>query len=261
MYPANATRHDIAFTVTALCRYNSPLFRSHLTTSRRVLQYLKSTPDFQLRFSNTCSNDQLTGYTGSDWANYMLNAKEKGWRSSIVCWYKRRKTLHLYTEKRPYLAKPSITTEFEADYQCRRWASSSAWGQARLVGAGETGGGRRSWWGQARPMGAASHWPHARAHQHQTQGKLPGQIPSQHSPFSPRLSRRNETNPKKQTNKSLRPSFRVPNPIKPKSNENPSIQCRSKESPNNPNYYRNPKSTLLRPTSSTIPLSLLPHRP
>ena len=36
-------------------------------------------------------------------------------------------------------------------------------------------------WGQARPMGAVSHRPHARARQHQTLGKPPGQIPSQHN--------------------------------------------------------------------------------
>jgi len=57
------------------------------------------------------------------------------------------------------------------------------WGQARLVGAGEAGGGRRGWWGQARPMGAASHRPHARARQHQTLGKPPGQIPSQQAEY------------------------------------------------------------------------------
>jgi len=57
--------------------------------------------------------------------------------------------------------------------------SSSPWGQARPMGASEAGGGRRGWWGQARPMGAASHRPHARACQHRTLGKPPGQIPSQ----------------------------------------------------------------------------------
>ena len=40
-------------------------------------------------------------------------------------------------------------------------------------------GSRRGWWGQARPMGAISLWPYARARQHQTLGKPPGQIPSQ----------------------------------------------------------------------------------
>jgi len=40
----------------------------------------------------------------------LLRAKEKERRGSIVYRYKRRKTLDLYTQKRPYLAKPSITT-------------------------------------------------------------------------------------------------------------------------------------------------------
>jgi hypothetical protein len=40
----------------------------------------------------------------------MLKAKEKERRYSIVYRYKRRKTLNLYTEKKPYSAKPSITT-------------------------------------------------------------------------------------------------------------------------------------------------------
>jgi len=86
------------------------------------------------------------------------------------------------------------------------------WGQARLVGAGETGGGRRGWWGQARPMGAVSLRPYARARQRQTLGKPPGQIPSQHSPFGPRLSRRNRT---KETNKSLRSSSKFQIPLNP----------------------------------------------
>jgi len=68
--------------------------------------------------------------------------------------------------------------------------SSSPWGQARPMGASEAGGGRRDRWGQARLVGAG-----------EANGgrKPPGQIPSQHSPFGPRLSRRNETKPKKQT--------------------------------------------------------------
>jgi len=87
-------------------------------------------------------------------------------------------------------------------------------GQTRPMGAGEAGGGRRGRWGQARPMGAVSHRPHARAHQHRTLEKPPGQIPSQHSPSGPRLSRRNKVNEtNKQKPKAL---LRVPNPIKSK---------------------------------------------
>jgi len=32
--------------------------------------------------------------------------------------------------------------------------SSSPWGQARPMGAGEADGGKRGWWGQARLVGA-----------------------------------------------------------------------------------------------------------
>jgi len=62
---------------------------------------------------------------------------------------KRRKTMDLYTKERE--GKP------RADCQSRSPTpstsaepSSSPWGQARPVGAGEAGGGRRGWWGQAR---------------------------------------------------------------------------------------------------------------
>jgi len=80
MYAALATRPDISFAVAALCRYNSRPFTSHLTTAKRVLQYLKSTADFRLHFcrSSTGSNDQLAGYTDSDWANDSADRKYQG---------------------------------------------------------------------------------------------------------------------------------------------------------------------------------------
>jgi hypothetical protein len=91
---------------------------------------------------------------------------------------KRRKTMDLYTKERE--------GKLNADFQSRSpmpsisaEPSSSPWGQARPMGAGEAGGGRRDWWEQARPMGAVSHRPHARARQHRTLVKPPGQVRSQ----------------------------------------------------------------------------------
>jgi len=46
LYAALATRPDISFAVAALPRYTSWPFTSHMTTAKRVLQYLKSTADF-----------------------------------------------------------------------------------------------------------------------------------------------------------------------------------------------------------------------
>ena len=76
-------------------------------------------------------------------------------------------------KERAYSAKPSITS----GDQCR--ASLPGLALFLSMGAGEAGGGKRGWWGQARPMEAESHRPHARARQHQTPGKPPGQIPCQ----------------------------------------------------------------------------------
>jgi len=96
------------------------------------------------------------------------------------------KTMKLYTKERE--GKRNANCQSRSPMPSTS-AELSAWGQARQMGAGETGGGRRGWWGQARAMGAASHRPHARARQHRTLEKPPGQIPSQHSPFGPRLSK------------------------------------------------------------------------
>jgi len=98
MYAALATRPDISFAVAALCRYNSRPFTSHLTAAKRVLQYLKSTAHFRLHFNSTGSNDQLTGYTDSDWANDSADRKSQGGHvfllsNGAVLWQSRKQDL------------------------------------------------------------------------------------------------------------------------------------------------------------------------
>jgi len=100
-------------------------------------------------------------------------------RDELSVYPKRRKTMDLYMKVRE--GKPNADCQSRSPMpSTSAEPSSSPWGQARPMGASEAGGGRRGWWGQARPMGAASHRPHARARQHRTLGKPPGQIPSQH---------------------------------------------------------------------------------
>ena len=52
MYAALATRPDILYAVASLSHYNSQPFTRHMTAARRVLQYLKSTANFQLPFTS-----------------------------------------------------------------------------------------------------------------------------------------------------------------------------------------------------------------
>jgi hypothetical protein len=81
MYAALAPHPDISFTVTRLCQFNSRSSTSHLTVTKRVLQYLKSTANIRLDFNScsiTNSNDQLTGYSESDWANHSADRQSQG---------------------------------------------------------------------------------------------------------------------------------------------------------------------------------------
>jgi hypothetical protein len=112
MYAALGTRPDISFPVTAICPYNSRPFTSHLTAANRVLQYLISTADFRLHFSSssTGSNDQLTGYRDSDWANDSADCKSPGGHifllnNGAVLWQSRKQDLiAMSTHQAEYIA-------------------------------------------------------------------------------------------------------------------------------------------------------------
>jgi len=113
MYTVLATRPDISCAVTVLSRYNSQPFTSHMTTLKRVLQYLKSTADFRLHFNSNgngigigigisngidmiIGNHHL-GYSDCDWANDSADRKSQqghvllasnGEAVSWQCWKK-----------------------------------------------------------------------------------------------------------------------------------------------------------------------------
>jgi hypothetical protein len=67
MYIALATRPDIAYAVTALSRYNASPLQMQLTAAKRVLQYLKTTIEFELHLGDN-RQSTLEGFTDSDWA-------------------------------------------------------------------------------------------------------------------------------------------------------------------------------------------------
>jgi len=89
--------------------------------------------------------------------------------------------------------------------------SSVPSGQARPSGASEADRGKRGWWGQARPMGAVSRRAKSIVNTPPLAQGFPDEV------------KQNQRNKRK--SKIL---LRVPNRIKSKSKENPSIQCKSK---------------------------------
>ena len=78
-YAATATRPDIAFAVSALSRYNSRPFTSHLTAAKRVLRYLKGTADLKLVFPRIpVTPSPILGFTDSDFAGDINGRKSQG---------------------------------------------------------------------------------------------------------------------------------------------------------------------------------------
>jgi hypothetical protein len=104
MYAALGSRPDIAFSVTALSRYNVQPLEMHLTTARRVLRYLKTTSELRIHYrrlphphansphaklsrtdcphtaSAHISNAHISivGFTDSDWAGNLTTRKSIG---------------------------------------------------------------------------------------------------------------------------------------------------------------------------------------
>jgi len=90
MYAALGSRPDIAFSVTALSRYNVQPLEIHATAAKRVLQYLKSTSEFCIYYRQLTSSSHphnlhpydtpinIIGYTDSDWAGNLTARKSVG---------------------------------------------------------------------------------------------------------------------------------------------------------------------------------------
>jgi hypothetical protein len=83
MYAALGSRPDIAYSVTALSRYNIQPLEMHTTAAKRVLRYLKTTSDFQIHYrrlplSSHDINISIVGYTDSDWAGNLTTRKSVG---------------------------------------------------------------------------------------------------------------------------------------------------------------------------------------
>jgi len=102
LYTALATRPDISYAVAALSRYNSRPFTGHMTTAKRVLQYLKSTADFRLYINGNGigidTGNSLVGYSDPDWANDSVDRKSQGGhvflaRIGAISWQSRNQSL------------------------------------------------------------------------------------------------------------------------------------------------------------------------
>jgi len=78
MHAALGSRPDIAFSVTALGRYNVQPLGMHATSAKRVLRYLKTTAGFRIHYRQLPNPITIVGYTDSDWAGNLTTRKSVG---------------------------------------------------------------------------------------------------------------------------------------------------------------------------------------
>ena len=115
MHAATATRPDISFAVGVLSKFCSKPTTAHFTAAKRVLRYLKGTPDLALKYHKSVDG-ALTGYSDADWAgdlddrhstsgNRFIMAGTISWTS------KKQATVALSTAEAEYIALNTATQE------------------------------------------------------------------------------------------------------------------------------------------------------
>ena len=128
MYVALATRPDTSCPVSALSRYNSCPFTSHLTAAKRVLRYLKTTAHHRLHFGGGSGSGssggggsgggKLTGYTDSDWANDSKDCKSQDGHVFMVS----GGALSWQSRKQDLVARSTLEAEYIACSEASREA-------------------------------------------------------------------------------------------------------------------------------------------
>jgi hypothetical protein len=121
MYAAIGTRPDIAYSVTALSRYNQSPLNMHLTAARRVLRYLKGSINLSIiyRRDNDLRSDQVRIYSDSDWAGNSKDRKSIGGcailapgATGLINWSaKKQSVVALSTLEAEYIACSEATRE------------------------------------------------------------------------------------------------------------------------------------------------------
>ena len=76
------SRPDISYSVRMCARYQANLKESHMTALKRIIKYVKTTVEFDVRYSKDI-NDVLIGYSNADWARIANDRKS----TSGGCFY------------------------------------------------------------------------------------------------------------------------------------------------------------------------------
>jgi len=116
LIPLTASRPDIVFNVGLCARFQSKPNESHLKAVKRILRYLKHTPDPALWYPKGC-NFNLVGYADADYARFLIDRKSKSGMahflgSCLVSWAtKKQHSVAMSTAEAEYVVAASYCAQ------------------------------------------------------------------------------------------------------------------------------------------------------
>ncbi|XP_070035234.1 secreted RxLR effector protein 161-like [Nicotiana tomentosiformis] len=111
-----ASMHDIVFSMGLCARFQANPKESHLKAVKRILRYLKGTPDLCLWYPRGYNFD-LVGYVDDDYAGFHVERKSTSGTTHflgycLVSWgIKKQNTVALSTVEAEYMAATSCCTQ------------------------------------------------------------------------------------------------------------------------------------------------------
>lgn len=115
IYLANATRPDIVYAANTLSRFCSDPGEEHWRLAKRVLQYLKGTKTYGIKY--TKNKQKLNAYTDSDWGGDVEDRRSQSGSvltlaGGAITWKsKKQPTVSLSTMEAEYIALSEVSKE------------------------------------------------------------------------------------------------------------------------------------------------------
>lgn len=117
LYLSGWTRPDIMFAVSNVARFCCKPTKEHWVAVKRILRYLKGTPNYGLMYCNKDGDRPLTGFSDADWAGDVNDRKSTSgylfmMSGAPISWKTKKQTcVALSTAEAEYIALSAATQE------------------------------------------------------------------------------------------------------------------------------------------------------